>query len=111
MSQMLYLSTFQKKATVGFEPTPRRTSALNWRLRPLGHVTIELQYLKNYHSASKNIRIPQVRATSLQELVYKNGQAGITKASVTIVFDNSDKKQTPVGYENFDELTITRQVP
>ena len=46
----------------------------------------------------------------MQELVYKNGQAGITKASVTIVFDNSDKKQTPVGYENFDELTITRQV-
>ena len=31
---------FQKKATVGFEPTPRRTSALNWRLRPLGHVTM-----------------------------------------------------------------------
>ena len=52
----------------------------------------------------------QVRATNLQELVYKNGQAGITKASVTIVFDNSDKNQAPLGYENFDELTITRQV-
>ena len=24
--------------TVGFEPTPVKTSALNWRLRPLGHV-------------------------------------------------------------------------
>ena len=36
---------FQKKATVGFEPTPRRTSALNWRLRPLGHVTMLLRYI------------------------------------------------------------------
>ena len=26
--------------TVGFEPTPSRTSALSWRLRPLGQVTI-----------------------------------------------------------------------
>ena len=25
--------------TVGFEPTPFRTSALSWRLRPLGHVS------------------------------------------------------------------------
>ena len=25
---------------VGFEPTPFRTSALSWRLRPLGQVTI-----------------------------------------------------------------------
>ena len=25
--------------TVGFEPTPFRTSALSWRLRPLGHLT------------------------------------------------------------------------
>ena len=24
---------------VGFEPTPFRTSALSWRLRPLGHLT------------------------------------------------------------------------
>ena len=24
--------------TMGFEPTPVKTSALNWRLRPLGHV-------------------------------------------------------------------------
>ncbi|XP_018012651.2 structural maintenance of chromosomes protein 2, partial [Hyalella azteca] len=52
----------------------------------------------------------QVRATNLQELVYKNGQAGVTKATVTITFDNSDKKQSPIGYEHYDEVTITRQV-
>lgn len=54
--------------------------------------------------------ILQVRATNLQELVYKNGQAGITKATVSITFDNIDKKQSPLGYEQYDEITITRQV-
>ena len=52
----------------------------------------------------------QVRATNLQELVYKNGQAGVTKATVTITFDNTDKKQSPIGYEHYNEVTITRQV-
>ena len=51
-----------------------------------------------------------MRATNLQELVYKSGQAGVTKATVSITFDNSDKKQSPLGYEQYDELTITRQV-
>ena len=52
----------------------------------------------------------QVRAGSLQELVYKGGQAGITKATVTITFDNRDKKQSPLGYESYDEITVSRQV-
>ena len=52
----------------------------------------------------------QVRASNLQDLVYKNGQAGITKASVSITFDNSDKKQSPLGFEVHDEITVTRQV-
>lgn len=52
----------------------------------------------------------QVRATSLQDLVYKSGQAGIKKASVTILFDNSDKNSSPMGYEEYDEIIITRQV-
>ncbi|KAJ7386503.1 Structural maintenance of chromosomes protein 2 [Desmophyllum pertusum] len=54
--------------------------------------------------------LSQVRASSLQELVYKGGQAGITKATVTITFDNTDKKQSPLGYETFDEITVSRQV-
>jgi structural maintenance of chromosome 2 len=54
--------------------------------------------------------LTQVRAKSLQELVYKNGQAGVTKASVTIVFDNTNKDQSPVGYTDQDEITVTRQV-
>lgn len=52
----------------------------------------------------------QVRATSLQELVYKNGQAGITKASVTIVFDNSDEDCCPMGYQKCKEISVTRQI-
>ncbi|XP_067137577.1 structural maintenance of chromosomes protein 2 [Centruroides vittatus] len=54
--------------------------------------------------------LSQVRATNLQELVYKNGQAGITKATVSITFENTDKKQSPVGYEQYNEITVTRQV-
>lgn len=42
--------------------------------------------------------------------MYKQGQAGVTKASVSIVFDNGDKERSPVGYESFDEITVTRQV-
>jgi structural maintenance of chromosome 2 len=51
-----------------------------------------------------------MRATNQQDLIYKRGQAGITKASVTIVFDNSDRSKSPVGYEDFKQITVTRQV-
>ncbi|NXV50239.1 SMC2 protein, partial [Uria aalge] len=54
--------------------------------------------------------LTQVRAANLQDLVYKNGQAGISKATVSITFDNSDKKLSPLGFEANDEITITRQV-
>lgn len=54
--------------------------------------------------------LSQVRATNLQELVYKNGQAGVTRASVTIVFNNEDKAGSPAGYEQYGQITVTRQV-
>ncbi|KAM6187299.1 structural maintenance of chromosomes protein 2 isoform 1-T1 [Sarcoramphus papa] len=54
--------------------------------------------------------LSQVRASNLQDLVYKNGQAGINKATVSITFDNSDKKLSPLGFEGNDEITITRQI-
>lgn len=54
--------------------------------------------------------LQQVRASNLQELVYKQGQAGITKATVSIVFDNSDRSRSPLGYEDHPEITVTRQV-
>lgn len=42
--------------------------------------------------------------------MYKSGQAGITKASVTVKFDNSDRANGPIGYEQYEEITVTRQV-
>ncbi|KAH7922255.1 condensin complex subunit SMC2 [Leucogyrophana mollusca] len=52
----------------------------------------------------------QMRAQNQQDLIYKRGQAGITKASVTIVFDNSDREKSPVGLENCKQITVTRQI-
>lgn len=54
--------------------------------------------------------LSQVRASSLQDLVYKSGQAGITKASVTLIFNNTDKSTAPVGYEQPDQITVCRQI-
>ena len=50
-----------------------------------------------------------VRCTNLQELVYKQGQAGIVKASVTIRFNNSDPKMRPHGYE-MEKIDVTREI-
>jgi structural maintenance of chromosome 2 len=51
-----------------------------------------------------------VRAQNLQDLIYKRGQAGVTKASVTIVFDNRDKTKSPVGFEDHAQISVTRQI-
>ncbi len=54
--------------------------------------------------------LSQVRAGNLSELVYKQGQAGVNKAIVTIIFNNEDKDSSPVGFENVHEVSVTRQV-
>ncbi|KAG9259275.1 condensin complex component SMC2 [Emericellopsis atlantica] len=51
-----------------------------------------------------------VRAQNLQDLIYKRGQAGVQKASVTIVFDNRDKKKSPIGFEEYASISVTRQI-
>lgn len=51
-----------------------------------------------------------VRAQNLQDLIYKRGQAGVTKASVTIVFDNTDPTNSPIGFESHSKISITRQI-
>lgn len=43
-------------------------------------------------------------------MIYKRGQAGVTKASVTIVFDNHDKKKSPIGFEEYAQISVTRQI-
>ena len=44
------------------------------------------------------------------DLIYKRGQAGITKASVTLVFDNGDKGKSPIGFEDYGSISVTRQI-
>ena len=51
-----------------------------------------------------------VRAQNIQDLIYKRGQAGVTKASVTIVFDNRDKARSPIGFEEYGQISVTRQI-
>jgi structural maintenance of chromosome 2 len=72
-----------------------------------------------HRASSRSIRVadgapprllPQVRADGLQDLVYKSGQAGIQKASVSVTFANDDKANSPTGFEDKDTITITRQV-
>ena len=48
--------------------------------------------------------------SGLSELIYKEGFAGIEKASVTITFKCPDKERRPSGYENCDTIWITRQI-
>ncbi|KAJ7183094.1 condensin complex subunit SMC2 [Mycena filopes] len=52
----------------------------------------------------------QMRASNQTDLIYKRGQAGVTKASVTIVFDNSDVSKSPTGHESSKQITVTRQL-
>ena len=47
---------------------------------------------------------------TIQDLIYKRGQAGVTKASVTIVFDNRDKRKSPIGFEEYGQISVTRQI-
>ncbi|KAJ2912285.1 hypothetical protein MD484_g8133, partial [Candolleomyces efflorescens] len=51
-----------------------------------------------------------MRAANQQDLIYKRGQAGVVKASVTIVFDNSDPAKSPDGLQNQKQITVTRQI-
>jgi structural maintenance of chromosome 2 len=51
-----------------------------------------------------------VRASNLQDLIYKRGQAGVTKASVTIVFNNTDSSRSPIGFETVPKISVTRQI-
>ena len=37
-------------------------------------------------------------------------QSGITKASVSLIFDNGDTAGSPIGYEHCETITVTRTV-
>lgn len=46
----------------------------------------------------------------MQDLVYKRGQAGINKATVTIEFNNEDPDNSPFGYNQYKTISVTRQI-
>ncbi|XP_073227493.1 structural maintenance of chromosomes protein 2-like [Porites lutea] len=97
-----FKSYAQRTTVSGFDPQFNAITGLNGSGK--SNILDSICFLLGISNLS------QVRASSLQELVYKGGQAGVTKATVTITFDNSDKKQSPLGYETFDEITVSRQV-
>ena len=49
-----------------------------------------------------------MRCTHLSDLIYKQGNAHIKRASVSLIFNNNDKMKSPSGFENLDEIIITR---
>lgn len=51
-----------------------------------------------------------VRATTMQDLIYKSGHAGVNQATVTIIFDNSVKSKSPEIYKHLDTISITRKI-
>ena len=54
--------------------------------------------------------LKQVRVASLQDLIYKRGAGGVSRASVTIVFDNVAQEDSPTGYSDCPTITVCRQV-
>jgi structural maintenance of chromosome 2 len=55
-------------------------------------------------------RMSLIRAEKMQDLVYKGGNSGVTKAMVTLKFDNSNKEFSPAGYERSDTITVSRSI-
>lgn len=54
--------------------------------------------------------LKDIRAEKAQELIYKNGTAGVTKASVTLVWDNTDKSRSHIDFTDYDEITVERRI-
>ena len=52
----------------------------------------------------------KARVNTLKELIFKNGQAGVVKAKVSITFDNSNPKSCPNGFEQYPEILVTREI-
>jgi structural maintenance of chromosome 2 len=55
-------------------------------------------------------RLQHMRAENLQELIYKQGNAGVSKATVSIKFNNKNKSQSPPGYEEHEFINVTRTI-
>eukprot|EP00768_Dysnectes_brevis_P006159 gnl/Dysnectes_brevis/4747_a6534_373.p1 GENE.gnl/Dysnectes_brevis/4747_a6534_373~~gnl/Dysnectes_brevis/4747_a6534_373.p1 ORF type:complete len:1165 (-),score=294.46 gnl/Dysnectes_brevis/4747_a6534_373:80-3574(-) len=54
--------------------------------------------------------LSRIRVSVLSELIYMQGQAGVTKAAVSLVLNNTDPSQSPAGYESMNRIVITREI-
>jgi structural maintenance of chromosome 2 len=52
----------------------------------------------------------QLRVKDFSGLVFKEGLGDVSRASVTIVFSNTDRETSPAGYEDQDTFYVTRSV-
>ena len=55
-------------------------------------------------------QLRHIRVEKKQELIYKGGTAGVTKASVTLIFDNRNRQFSPSGYEDQETISITQVI-
>lgn len=60
---------------------------------------LELQATATARHFSLNLRVSILQ-----------GQGGISKATVSIVFHNDDPRQSPAGYEHCETITVTRTI-
>jgi hypothetical protein len=69
----------ERMASAGFEPAPFQTSALNWRLRPLGQLTIKIptrlkcvHQVHSHHEQTKRTHDTQTHATQHPHATLQN---------------------------------------
>lgn len=55
-------------------------------------------------------KLELARCHTLNDLIYKNGHAGVTKASVIMEIDNSDNKFSHSDYSNSPVIVVRREV-
>ncbi|CAB3404644.1 unnamed protein product [Caenorhabditis bovis] len=55
-------------------------------------------------------KLENIRAKNMTDLIFKQGQASVNRAVVTIVFDNRDKDKSPYNLSDHDEIVIRRQI-
>lgn len=55
-------------------------------------------------------KLELARCHTLNDLIYKNGHAGVTTASVTMEIDNTDGKFSHSDYSNSPVIVVRREV-
>ena len=93
-----------KMTAVGFEPTPFRTSALSWRLRPLGHAVYGHHHMHVPHLQKNCGKKRQIRtgAIGVQLQVHSDAMADATfadEARLAVAVDTYRSENETVSQE------------